>query len=208
MRALRWCAHSLFDPDFCNVASGWEKGIVEKHVQDRRRRLWLDAQDCQCHCFEDLTTCRVQRCRALWSELPHPQYSGQRVAEVLELEAKVDFKIKAKQLVKAYGQMASSMPDAIVAWEKLFWFITLLIPKLKVKVKDKDEIDARLNAADLASYGLERVKLNHSIALDDAQTELDPSNPTPRGGMAASRKKTRWVKSSSASTSAGFKAGA
>ena len=22
------CAHYLFDPDFCNVASGWEKGIV------------------------------------------------------------------------------------------------------------------------------------------------------------------------------------
>lgn len=64
-----------------------------------------------------------------------------------------------------------------------------------------------LNAANLASYGLEWVKLNHSIALDDAQTERDPSKPTPHGGMAASRKKTRWVKSSSASTSAGSKAG-
>ncbi len=28
------CAHYLFDPDFCNVASGWEKGIFEKNVQD------------------------------------------------------------------------------------------------------------------------------------------------------------------------------
>ncbi|TSC22798.1 IS21 family transposase, partial [Pseudomonas sp. ST1] len=36
------CAHYLFDPDFCNVASGWEKGIVEKNVQDSRRRIWLD----------------------------------------------------------------------------------------------------------------------------------------------------------------------
>ncbi|SOQ12992.1 integrase [Pseudomonas syringae pv. persicae] len=40
------CAHYLFDPDFCNVASGWEKGIVEKNVQDSRRRIWLDAQNC------------------------------------------------------------------------------------------------------------------------------------------------------------------
>ena len=24
------CGHYLFEPDFCNVASGWEKGIVEK----------------------------------------------------------------------------------------------------------------------------------------------------------------------------------
>jgi transposase len=28
-------AHYLFEPDFCNVASGWEKGRVEKGVQDR-----------------------------------------------------------------------------------------------------------------------------------------------------------------------------
>ncbi|PBJ10828.1 hypothetical protein BSF40_04980 [Pseudomonas sp. ACN5] len=25
-------AHYLFDPDFCNVVSGWEKGIVENNV--------------------------------------------------------------------------------------------------------------------------------------------------------------------------------
>jgi hypothetical protein len=28
------CAHYLSDANFCNVASGWEKGIVEKNVQD------------------------------------------------------------------------------------------------------------------------------------------------------------------------------
>lgn len=32
-------AHYLFDADFCNVASGWEKGVVEKNVQDRRCQL-------------------------------------------------------------------------------------------------------------------------------------------------------------------------
>lgn len=48
------CAHYLFDPDFCNVAAGWEKGIVEKNVQDSRRRIWLDAQDCHFHSFEEL----------------------------------------------------------------------------------------------------------------------------------------------------------
>jgi hypothetical protein len=35
------CAHYLFDPDFCNVASGWEKGVVEKNVQDSRRQIWI-----------------------------------------------------------------------------------------------------------------------------------------------------------------------
>lgn len=31
------CASYLYDPDFCNVASGWEKGVVEKNVQDNSR---------------------------------------------------------------------------------------------------------------------------------------------------------------------------
>jgi DNA replication protein DnaC/transcriptional regulator with XRE-family HTH domain len=32
-------AHDLFEADFCNVASGWEKGRVEKGVQDARRQI-------------------------------------------------------------------------------------------------------------------------------------------------------------------------
>jgi len=80
------CAHYLFDPDFCNVASGWEKGIVEKNVQDSRRRIWLEAQDERFSSFEALNAWLSQRCRALWHELIHPQYPGLSVAEVLELE--------------------------------------------------------------------------------------------------------------------------
>jgi hypothetical protein len=37
------CGHYLFDPEFCNRAAGWEKGIVEKNVQDRRRQIWQAA---------------------------------------------------------------------------------------------------------------------------------------------------------------------
>ncbi len=72
------CSHYLFDPDFCNVASGWEKGIVEKNVQDNRRRIWLDAQDCLFHTFDELNVWLGQRCRTLWSELPHRNTKGLR----------------------------------------------------------------------------------------------------------------------------------
>ena len=37
------CGHYLFEPEFCNRAAGWEKGIVEKNVQDRRRQIWHEA---------------------------------------------------------------------------------------------------------------------------------------------------------------------
>ena len=99
----------------------------------------------------------------------------------LEDEDKIDFKIKAKQFVKIYGQMASIMPFEVLAWEKLFWFLKFLVPKLKIKDPNADALDALLDAVDLSSYGLERTKLNQTIGLDDALTELDPQNPNPRG---------------------------
>jgi hypothetical protein len=66
------CTHYLFDPDFCNVAAGWEKGIVEKNVQDSRRRIWLDVQECQFHSFEELNAWLGQRCRTLWQRAAAP----------------------------------------------------------------------------------------------------------------------------------------
>lgn len=80
------CAHYLFDADFCNVASGWEKGVVEKNVQDSRRRIWIDAQSRKWHSFEELNAWLGERCRALWSELRHPEYKQFSVAEMLEQE--------------------------------------------------------------------------------------------------------------------------
>ncbi len=106
-----------------------------------------------------------------------------RFNEELELEEqdKADFKIKAKQFVKIYGQMAAIMPFEIVAWEKLFWFLKFLVPKLILKDPDADQIDELLDSVDLSSYGLQRVKLNHTITLDADGTTVDPQNPNLRG---------------------------
>jgi len=80
------CAHYLFDADFCNVASGWEKGVVEKNVQDSRRRIWLDAQTRKFGSFAELNAWLAERCRALWEEIRHPEYKQFSVAEMLEQE--------------------------------------------------------------------------------------------------------------------------
>ena len=100
---------------------------------------------------------------------------------VLEDDEKVDYKIKAKQFVKIYGQMASIMLYNMIAWEKLYWFLKFLIPKLIITDKDKDKLDELLNAVDLSTYGLQRVQLNTTIKLDENQTEFNPQNPNPRG---------------------------
>ena len=80
------CAHYLFDADFCNVASGWEKGVVEKNVQDSRRRIWIDAQSRKWSSFEELNAWLGERCRALWAEVRHPEYKQFSVLEMLEQE--------------------------------------------------------------------------------------------------------------------------
>ena len=80
------CAHYLIDADFCNVASGWEKGVVEKNVQDSRRRIWIEASQQRFGSFVELNAWLGQRCRALWDEVRHPEHEHFSVAEMLENE--------------------------------------------------------------------------------------------------------------------------
>jgi transposase len=79
-------AHYLFDPEFCNVASGWEKGQVEKNVQDSRKRLWQEASQAQFGSLDELNAWLESRCRTLWQTLAHPDSPALTIAEALDLE--------------------------------------------------------------------------------------------------------------------------
>jgi transposase len=79
-------AHYVYEADFCNVASGWEKGVVEKNVQDARRRIWIDAKQHKFSSFDELNLWLEARCRALWAELIHPDYDSITLADALEQE--------------------------------------------------------------------------------------------------------------------------
>ncbi len=109
--------------------------------------------------------------------------AANRFDSELELDEneKADYKIKAKQFVKIYAQINSIIPYEMISWEKLFWFLKFLIPKLKIKDSSLDKLDELLNSVDLSTYGLERVKLSANISLDDSETKLEPQNSNPRG---------------------------
>ncbi|BAQ66970.1 type I restriction endonuclease subunit R [Geminocystis sp. NIES-3709] len=109
--------------------------------------------------------------------------AAQRFNSDLQLteEDKIDFKIKAKQFVKVYAQLACLIPFDNLDWEKLHWFLKFLIPKLIVKNPQQDQLDELLNSIDLSTYGIERVTLNSQIELRDEQGELKAQNPNPRG---------------------------
>lgn len=99
----------------------------------------------------------------------------------LDDENRIDFKIKAKQFVKIYAQVAAILPFNNVNWEMLHWFLKFLIPKLKVKDPDQDKLDELLNSVDLSTYGLERSRLEVKIGLDESEAEQEPANPNLRG---------------------------
>ena len=82
-RFLAMVSHYLFDADFCNPASGWEKGQVEKNVQDVRHRLWQPMP-----AFIDLDALNVwleSRCIEQWGQMPHGVLPG-TIAEVWAAE--------------------------------------------------------------------------------------------------------------------------
>jgi type I restriction enzyme R subunit len=70
------------------------------------------------------------------------------------IDSAIRFKIKAKQFVKIYGQVACIIPYNNIPWEKLYWFLKFLIPKLTVRDPEQDQLDELLNSVDLSTYGL------------------------------------------------------
>ena len=77
--------HYLFEAEFCNVASGWEKGIVEKNVQDRRRQIWRQANEARWADLETLNGWLAEQCRQAW-QAPHPEWPELSIADVLQDE--------------------------------------------------------------------------------------------------------------------------
>ena len=84
-RFAAMAAHYLFEPDFCNVASGWEKGRVEKGVQDARRRIWQEARHQRFGSFAELNAWLAPQCLAAW-EAPHPDLPGVTVRAAWQQE--------------------------------------------------------------------------------------------------------------------------
>jgi transposase len=74
IRFLAMTNHYVFEPEFCNPAAGWEKGQIEKNVQDARPRLWQPMPN-----FPDLAALNAwleQRCLELWRGIPHGVLPG------------------------------------------------------------------------------------------------------------------------------------
>lgn len=79
-RFQQMCSHYLVEPVACTPGSGWEKGQIEKQVQDIRNWLFIPRPR-----FADLSELNgwlADRCQALSETRPHPTVEGKTIEEV------------------------------------------------------------------------------------------------------------------------------
>ena len=74
IRFAAMVSHYLFKAEFCSPASGWEKGQVEKNVQDARHRLWQPTPSFSS--LDALNDWLEGRCREVWALTPHGSQPG------------------------------------------------------------------------------------------------------------------------------------
>ncbi|WP_254527513.1 MULTISPECIES: type I restriction endonuclease subunit R [unclassified Sphingobacterium] len=170
---------SSFDPFYTSTTLSSETDVNVLHdlkdaLDETSIYEWGEVEDFNTKFFKSVPADQLS---------PIIDTAAQRFNKVLELneEEKADIKIKAKHFVKVYGQLAAIISFENMNWEKLFWFLKFLIPKMQVKQREEDLLDELLESVDLSTYGIERVRLNEKLSLDDSESELDPTNSNPRG---------------------------
>src|SRR5690554_3558533 len=77
-------SHFVFEPEFCNPAAGWEKGLVEKNVLDMRHRLFQPLP--RANSLDELNIWLERRCKALWEEIAHGVEPG-TIADAWRVES-------------------------------------------------------------------------------------------------------------------------
>lgn len=96
----------------------------------------------------------------------------------LNEDAQIDFYVKAKSFFRTYAFLSKLLSFNNSYWERLYWFLKFLIPKIKPE-EIEDLAKGILEAIDLDSYRLTRTT-QENIKLSGDE-ELDPTPPVMKG---------------------------
>ncbi len=92
----------------------------------------------------------------------------------LSEEQRIDFYVKAKSFIRTYAFLSKILDFNNPYWERLYWFLKFLLPKIAPDGSDDGAADI-LEAIDLDSYRLTRVA-TQNLSLG-AEEELSPASP-------------------------------
>ena len=83
-RFMQMCSHYLIEPVACTPAAGWEKGQVEKQVQDIRNWLFLPRP--RFADIAELNSWLADRCQSLSETRKHPTQKDYTIEEIFQKE--------------------------------------------------------------------------------------------------------------------------
>jgi type I restriction enzyme, R subunit len=96
----------------------------------------------------------------------------------LNEDAQIDFFVKAKSFFRTYAFLSKILSFKNAYWERLYWFVKFLMPKIKPK-ENEDLAKGILEAIDLDSYRLTRITTDN-IGLQGGE-EIEPTPPIMKG---------------------------
>jgi transposase len=85
-RFLQMCSHYLVEPTACTPGAAWEKGQVEKQVDNLRAAVFMPRP--RFKSLEDLNAWLLAECIAWARKQAHPEFQDQTIFEVFEAERK------------------------------------------------------------------------------------------------------------------------
>lgn len=106
--------------------------------------------------------------------------SAQVFKEDLEDDKKIDFKVKAKSFLRTYSYLGRILDFNNQEWEKLWWYLKWLIPKLIIERSD-DLTEGLLDSIDMDSYRPSKEGTS-DIKLKDETGAVEPIPVDVRGG--------------------------
>ncbi|NLR63027.1 type I restriction endonuclease subunit R [Chitinophaga varians] len=96
----------------------------------------------------------------------------------LHVDAQIGFYVKARSFYRTYAFLSKILSFSNTYWERLYWFLKFLIPKIKPAEHD-DLAKGILEAIDLDSYRLSKTT-TENIRLDGGE-EIDPTPAIVKG---------------------------
>jgi type I restriction enzyme R subunit len=106
----------------------------------------------------------------------------------LDKDKKIDFKIKVKSFIKSYSYLAKILDFNIAYWEKLWWFLKYLLPKL-ILDQNEDLAEGIVESVEFSKYkplrqGKEAINLAgepgfvYPVSIDASGSEIIPELDT------------------------------
>jgi len=99
----------------------------------------------------------------------------------LSKDQQIDFKAKAKSFLRVYSYLAKLLDFNNQDWEKLFWWLKFLVPKLFIEQTD-DLAEGILESIDMESYRPSK-ESTQNLSLAAETGEVDPIPVDVRGGQ-------------------------